>query len=1268
VLTAALVGPYFVDWTSYRADFEREASAILGRKVTVEGEAKARLLPFPSVSFSNVKVAGADGEQAMTVETFSMDAELAPFLRGEVLIFDMRLVRPRAVIGISHDGTVDWAMRPSSPFDPRQIALETLTITDGEVTVRHAASGRNHFVSDIDAAVSARTLAGPWRVDGSAAIDGVAMSLAVSTGPLEGGKMRLRIRAHPTDYPLAVESDGDVRIEDGGFGYAGMFRLNARTEEQIRRQKSSGATFATTGEAADPPAYRVSGRFELGHELLDIPEFRLETGSPEDPYTAEGAAFIDLGPGPRFSVRADGAQIRFDDGAERPEGEGVTLGERIEAFKRFAAMLPRPEMPGALDVNLPAVVIGDTTIRSVQLSAEPAEGGWRLNALRALLPGRTTLEADGFLGTGEEFGFDGSLLLAVGQPSGFAAWVAKDVDDAIRRLPAAGFAANVELSEHQQRFRELELVLGEAKFEGEIDITSSGEARPSMLLRLAGGELDVDGLTAFASLFVSEHGVSRFADHDLDVQLAAGPVHAVGLTAETVDAALRLKEGQLDVDRLAVSGLAGAAVSATGRISDFPTDPKGELDASLVAVDLRPLITLVAQRYPDNAVAAFLHDRAAAFPGFFEDTSIDVVATAAVDDDATGFAASAHGMAGGTSFNMTATARGDIADLGQASVMFSFNASNEDATALMALYGLPALPLGATGPGETSLALQGTPDGGLGAEFSFEGIDLELAFDGVVRREGEGFAADGAGLVRAEDLEPWLMTAGVSLPGMGLGLPVALETDIAYAEDVLVLSQVRGSFADSPTTADLRLETKGEALHVAGKLALDEFDLGLAAAAVLGETPLQGGEGTWPDTPFDPLSRPAFTADLELSAKSLTASGLADGRDAHMQVQLDEDGLRVADLDARLFGGKVGGLFELQNNEGTGLFSGQLRFVGVDLVEALEGTGPAGTGDFTAALTASGKSVSGMMATLSGSGTASLDGLVIPGVNPDALAPILARADEYGTDLNAAATADFAPEIATDGAFEAGDAEFAFTIAGGVLRVPPLRLEASNAAIAAELRADVSTATFQATGQVAYEAGNEALVGADPAIGFTVEGPVTNPEIRFDVQPLAQFLTQRALEREQQRVEAMQAELLEKQRLRREVRYYASLEHAREKRREAERLQVEQEARRRAQAQQRLRAEEEARRQAEEEARLRAEEEEVRRREEEERTRAEEEARIQAEQDAARAPPQDERSRPPPQVERSPLPPPRESQPHDLPGVRNPFDETGIERLLQSLE
>src|SRR5690606_1767512 len=129
VLLAALAAPPFIDWTGYRADFEREASAILGRKVTVRGEARARLLPFPSVTFTDVAVSGgAEGQPSMTVDTFSMDAELAPFLRGEVLIFDMRLERPRAVIGVSEDGKVDWAMRPSSPFDAAQIAIEKLTI------------------------------------------------------------------------------------------------------------------------------------------------------------------------------------------------------------------------------------------------------------------------------------------------------------------------------------------------------------------------------------------------------------------------------------------------------------------------------------------------------------------------------------------------------------------------------------------------------------------------------------------------------------------------------------------------------------------------------------------------------------------------------------------------------------------------------------------------------------------------------------------------------------------------------------------------------------------------------------------------------------------------------------------------------------------------------------------------------------------------------------------------------------------------------------
>ena len=107
-----------------------------------------------------------------------------------------------------------------------------------------------------------------------------------------------------------------------------------------------------------------------------------------------------------------------------------------------------------------------------------------MKSLAATLPGRTTLEADGMLRTEGDFGFSGSLLLAVGQPSGFAAWLSKDVDEAIRRLPAAGFRAKVDLTRERQAFSDLELVLGKATFRGETDSRQPSDAKPSTVLKL----------------------------------------------------------------------------------------------------------------------------------------------------------------------------------------------------------------------------------------------------------------------------------------------------------------------------------------------------------------------------------------------------------------------------------------------------------------------------------------------------------------------------------------------------------------------------------------------------------------------------------------------------------------------------------------------------------------------------------------------------------------------------------------------------------------
>ncbi|ESZ23492.1 AsmA family protein [Mesorhizobium sp. L2C084A000] len=1284
VLCAALVVPYFVDWTGYRAQFEREASAILGRKVTVQGDATARLLPFPSVTFSNVAVAGGpNGQPAMTVETFSMDAELAPFLRGEVLIFDMRLVRPKATIDIANNGTVDWAMRPSSPFDLNQISIEKLTVTEGQIELRHAAGGRSHLFSEINSTISAKSLAGPWRMDGTLRLDGLRTAVTASTGKAEGnGQMRLRLKADPDAYPLVIEADGNAGIVNGAAVYSGQFKISGADKNSAELRSTDGETVKVSAGKPDP-GFRLNGKFSLDHQKLGVDEFRFETGPLDNPYTADGKASVDLGLKPSFAIEANGAQVQFDEAVGAEAGAGLTLDQRIAAFEQALLDMPKPTIPGTVEVKLPAVVAGDTTVRDVHLSAEPVDGGWSVKSLAATLPGRTTLEADGMLVLNLEghFGFNGSLLLAVAQPSGFAAWLSKDVDEAIRRLPAAGFKAKVDLSQKRQAFSDLELILGKARFSGRIDSSQPDDAKPSVLMRLEGGDLDVDGLAAFASIFVSDKGANRFADRDLDFQIKAGPVNAGGLTADTVDTALRLRDGLLEIDRLSVGGLAGASISATGRIKDFPASPTGKLDASVVAVDLKPLVDVAARHYPDSAVLKGLASRAAAYPELFQDARVDLVASAADNGDGTtGLAVSGQGKAGGSAFSASLSGKGVVDKLLEAPVALTFNAKNPDATTLLALYGLPALPLGMLGEASTDIQAKGTLGGGLATNFSLAGNDFKAGFEGTIADTPQGFAAKGKLSLDAADIEPWLMTSGIGLPGMGAGMSTSLAAQGDYGNGLLVLDELSGAINEAAVSGDVNIDVKNGVPHLAGALALDELDLDPMAVALFGDSAfLADKEETnkgraWPATPFSQKSSLPFTADLDLTTAALAAGRFATAYDAAFSLKLDQEGIRVSDLKAKLLGGALSGLFELKNNDGTGLFTGQMKLAGADLATVLPDAGISGIGDFSTALSSSGKSVEGMVAALSGSGTAALKGVKVAGVNPDAFSAFLVKADAIGRDIDAAKTAGFAPDIAADGSLAAKDTDIAFTVAGGTLRAPPVSLENPAATLSADVTADLNAVTVSAKGAITYRPGDEALVGSEPVLNFTAEGPFGAVKRAFDSEPLAQFLTQRALEKEQQRVEAMQAALLEKQRLRREVRYYAALQDARDKaaeelrkQQEAARLKAEADAKAKAEADAQAKAEADAKAKADADAKAAAEkqaaDEAAKAQAEQERQKAEEAVRIAA-QEKARLEAERKAAQQAPKVERAPLPQANDNPPPAKP-KSNPFT---IDNLLKSLQ
>ena len=102
-----------------------------------------------------------------------MDAELAPFLSGEALIFDMRIDKPKVRLRLLKDGTLDWmrgSQRGNSGQDRRARKCRRSAAARSSSSTSNP--GRTRRITDLNAEMSAKSLAGPWQIEGDAALDG----------------------------------------------------------------------------------------------------------------------------------------------------------------------------------------------------------------------------------------------------------------------------------------------------------------------------------------------------------------------------------------------------------------------------------------------------------------------------------------------------------------------------------------------------------------------------------------------------------------------------------------------------------------------------------------------------------------------------------------------------------------------------------------------------------------------------------------------------------------------------------------------------------------------------------------------------------------------------------------------------------------------------------------------------------------------------------------------------------------------------------------
>ncbi|KEA06399.1 AsmA family protein [Rhizobium rhizogenes] len=1133
VLFVALLAPLFIDWTDFRKNFEDQASRIIGKKVTVHGTVDARLLPFPSVTLHDVRVGQeADGTPLVQIAQFSMDAELAPFLSGEALIFDMRVSEPKVRLRLLKDGTLDW-MRGSQPEMPaKSVVLESVHVDGGDIQFIDEQSGRTRHITGFNAEMSAKSLAGPWRIEGDAALDGEHGSFTISSSqPDDSGVLRVRTRLNPDRHPLIVDLDGELKLVDRKPDYLGLF--TAGIEDKQARKAAD--------EQAQP---RVKGRFELTNERIRIPEYRLEVGAADDPYVVTGEATLDTGTKPEFLLTADGQQIDVNrlgntqgSNGKTNRNPAISARQRLNNLIAIAAEVPIPQVPGKATFRLPAIVAGDTTIRDVQLDLEPAGTGWKIDHAIGMLPGRTQVEATGKLMLQGEPNFIGNLVVASNQPSGLASWLVGSVDPSIRQLRQAGFSADVSLRHEEQRFDNLEIAIGSATLKGKLDRQAPDKQAPKLAVDLSGDALDLDALRALTGMFTGQDAGEALLDHRITAHLKADKFALFGVQADNVETSFSITDGALTLDKLSVRDVAGAEITATGRGDGSLLDYKGSGEITFKATDPGPFLEMLSQHLPHHPVM----DRLVRNAAWYGNTALRG-ALSLGGNEGDGVTVTLAGVSNGSRVNLDYRMSDLLALTGKGTTTLEATLENSVTSILFGQAGLDPLPVEADANGRLTLKVTAEGTEPADAALTFATDKTSFTANGKVDVRPGAFLNGKIVLsLDSADLDPYFVMNGIGVPQMGTGLPVKFQANAVIDADKIALTDMKGDLADNNVSGALTFDRKSPNIKATGELALDKADLGWLGEAIYGPmTDAATGNLTKAK-----LGLPTFNGldlNIKLSAKQVWPGIFGPISNFNANAAYKGEELRLNDIAGAWNGGTLAGNLMLANSDGTGLMQTKLNLTNGDLATVAwqrDGT-PLATGRFGLDLSmeTSGKSMGELAANASGSGAAKLGETRVRGLNLSVLPPLLSATDQIQGDITADKVLPIVQTLLNNGEAVLPAMSIPFNISTGVIRAT--NLSAGNDVAKLSGSAEISLPDERMRGSLGidFNAGNEVLNGAEPALRLDFAGPLASPGRTMNVTDITSFLSLRAFERERRRVERLQASVLEKQRLRREVALY----------------------------------------------------------------------------------------------------------------------------------
>ncbi|HSI40686.1 MAG TPA: AsmA-like C-terminal region-containing protein, partial [Xanthobacteraceae bacterium] len=300
----------------------------------------------------------------------------------------------------------------------------------------------------------------------------------------------------------------------------------------------------------------------------------------------------------------------------------------------------------------------------------------------------------------------------------------------------------------------------------------------------------------------------------------------------------------------------------------------------------------------------------------------------------------------------------------------------------------------------------------------------------------------------------------------------------------------------------------------------------LGAARLLGfAAGRTGGTATpWPDGPFGPVPLPDVPARIGLALDALELPGGLALAPAYLRVRLGGGAVSVDEISGRIGEAPLSGSLKLRRRGEVLEAEGHAALNGVDLtrlaVAAGVGAKPGLRGRATLVLdvSGSGRSPAALAQSLAGQGSLAVDGFEVAGLDPRALAAVMA-ATERGNPPDARRTTQLFEQALMRGPLALPRFETPLSVLNGALRTGTARVTgAGGLRVSATGTLDLARLSFEAA--LELEDATEPRASAPPGALLSWRGPLAAPERRSDISALLAAINLRALERETRRLEA----------------------------------------------------------------------------------------------------------------------------------------------------